>query len=324
MKVSHDLPVLPIGRYGLEFQALDPIRLPDYAGSAWRGIFGRALKRLVCVTREPVCAECVLYRFCVYPYIFETPPDPTVGKLRKYTAAPHPFVLLPDMASRGMISPGALLRLEVTLFGHGNRYLPYIIHALDQAARHGIGRHNGRLALQRVDQVDAEGMDWQEILVPGERLAPRPAATVPVPPCPARLTLVLETSLRLKAEGRNLTPEGFRFGVLFSSLLRRISLLTAFHTDTPLVTDFAGLTRAARAIEVESMQLRWHDWTRYSARQDSLMQMGGLLGQVTLNGKDVAPFWPYLWLGQWTHAGKGTSMGLGRYRIEGVVCDHGN
>lgn len=138
MKVSHDLPVLPIGRYGLEFQALDPIRLPDYAGSAWRGIFGRALKRLVCVTREPVCAECVLYRFCVYPYIFETPPDPTVGKLRKYTAAPHPFVLLPDMASRGMISPGALLRLEVTLFGHGNRYLPYIIHALDpgRASRH--------------------------------------------------------------------------------------------------------------------------------------------------------------------------------------------
>jgi CRISPR/Cas system endoribonuclease Cas6 (RAMP superfamily) len=27
-------------------------------------------------------------------------------------------------------------------------------------------------------------------------------------------------------------------------------------------------------------------------------------------------FWPYLWLGQWTHIGKGTSMGMGAYTIQ--------
>ena len=62
--------------------------------------------------------------------------------------------------------------------------------------------------------------------------------------------------------------------------------------------------------------LRWHEWTRYSSRQDALLQMGGLLGEITVAGADLSPFWPYLWLGQWTHAGKGTSMGLGKYRIE--------
>jgi hypothetical protein len=130
------------------------------------------------------------------------------------------------------------------------------------------------------------------------------------------LTLVLETPLRLKAEGRHVVPEQFRFGSLFSPLLRRISLLTAFHTDTPLQTDFAALTRTAQEIAVQSSQLRWHDWTRYSARQDTLLQMGGLLGEIRLSGTGLEPFWPYLWLGQWTHVGKGTSMGLGRYRIE--------
>lgn len=63
------------------------------------------------------------------------------------------------------------------------------------------------------------------------------------------------------------------------------------------------------------------------------MQMGGLLGTVTfensakhlsnakdakfdvLPGEGLAPFWPYIWLGQWTHAGKNTSMGLGKYEI---------
>lgn len=309
------LPNLPIGRYRLEFQALDPIKLPEYSGSAWRGVFGRALKRLVCVTREPACPACLLYRSCVYPYLFETPPDPAVGKLRKYNAAPHPFVLIPDLKARGILPPGAGLHLELNLFGHGNRHLPYVIHALDQAGRRGMGRGGGRLGLQRVEQTAMDITDWREIHTPGSRLAPYPAAVADIPPCPQGLTLSLETPLRLKSEGRNLTPENFHFGVLFSHLLRRISLLTAFHTDTPLETDFAALTRVARTIGVERSELRWHDWSRYSSRQDTLLQMGGLLGQVTLSGDKLAPFWPYLWLGQWTHAGKGTSMGLGRYRI---------
>jgi len=43
--------------------------------------------------------------------------------------------------------------------------------------------------------------------------------------------------------------------------------------------------------------------------------MGGLIGEIELDGADLEPFWPYLWLGQWTHAGKGAVMGLGRYRF---------
>ena len=46
--------------------------------------------------------------------------------------------------------------------------------------------------------------------------------------------------------------------------------------------------------------------------------MGGLLGTVDLSGEGLAPFWPFLHLGQWTHAGKGTIMGLGHYQIEPV------
>ena len=56
------LPKLPIGHYQLRFRAQDPVRLPPFAGSAWRGAFGQALKRLICVTREPECAACLLYR----------------------------------------------------------------------------------------------------------------------------------------------------------------------------------------------------------------------------------------------------------------------
>ena len=62
-------------------------------------------------------------------------------------------------------------------------------------------------------------------------------------------------------------------------------------------------------------QLRWHDWTRYSSRQQTKMQMGGLVGHLVLDGVRAQRYWKQLWLGQWTHVGKGTSMGLGRYRL---------
>lgn len=44
--------------------------------------------------------------------------------------------------------------------------------------------------------------------------------------------------------------------------------------------------------------------------------MGGLVGSFTPQASDLGPWWPILWIGQWLHAGKGTSMGLGKYRIE--------
>jgi hypothetical protein len=67
------------------------------------------------------------------------------------------------------------------------------------------------------------------------------------------------------------------------------------------------------------LALTWRDWTRYSSRQQTTMQMGGLTGRLGVDLGGHERLWPYLWLGQWTHAGKGTSMGLGRYRLATVA-----
>ena len=314
------LPTLPLSRCRLTFRATVNLRLPAYAGSAWRGAFGHALKRLVCVTRDPACPSCLLYRSCIYPYLFETPPDLGVGKLTKYTAAPHPYVLIPDAltpdARGGVITQGETVALDVILLGHGHRHLPYVIHALNQAGQRGLGQDRGALELLSVTQAD--GDDWRLVYTPGSAFAPVPAMVPATPPVPAALTLRFLTPLRLTSENRLVSQDRFRFHHLFSSLLRRISLLTAFHTDAPLETNFAELTQSARAVALKNAQLRWHDWTRFSSRQDALVQMGGLVGEIELTGADLEPFWPYLWLGQWTHAGKGAVMGLGRYRIETV------
>jgi CRISPR-associated endoribonuclease Cas6 len=305
-------PILPLARYRLRFKPSGEGRLPAYAGSAWRGALGHALKKTVCVTSLKSCPPCLLYRCCPYPYIFETPPPLTAQKMRKYTAAPHPFVLEPPHEAEN-----ELHQVGLTMIGRGNAYLPYVVHAFQRVGEQGLGK--GRVPMKLIDVRQAEPADtdtWVPIYEPGGTLKPHPPGVPSVPGAPSAIRLRFQTPLRLQRDERLVTPETFRFSDLFGPLLRRVSMLTYFHTDTPLETDFAGLMQQARRVEPREVKLAWKDWTRYSARQKTEMQMGGLVGEITIDLAEASPLWPYLWLGQWVHAGKGTSMGLGRYTIQ--------
>ncbi len=307
-------PALACQRYRIHLRAQTSIQLPAYAGSAWRGALGHALKRVVCVTREPRCDACVLYRSCVYPYIFETPPPIDTAKLRKYPAAPHPFLVEPWGDCREL-APDASFGVDLVLVGRGQTHLPYFIEALRRAGETGIGAGKGRYALAAVAQETLAG--WVEIYCPGGRLTPLAVGGPELPPAPTQSAVRIEllTPLRLNVDNDLITADRLRFRDFFAHLLRRVSLLSYFHTDNPLETDFRALVQAAAAVDWRAAELRWKDWTRYSSRQDALLQMGGLIGSLELAAGQLTPFWPYLWLGQWTHLGKGAVMGLGGYRM---------
>jgi hypothetical protein len=162
--------------------------------------------------------------------------------MRRYTAAPHPFVLRIDPRQSG--SP---YRLGLTLLGRADRHLPYFIHALAEAGKAGLGRKRRPFELIEVRQAAKPGAeDWRSIYAPGEPLKMAPGCVPETPPLPDWLEIRLETPLRLRSGEHLVTPADFRFAELFRPLLRRISMLTYFHTDTPLEADFAALGRSAR------------------------------------------------------------------------------
>jgi hypothetical protein len=304
---------LPIAVYAAHFSVASSVTLPEYLGSAVRGAFGHALKKTVCVTRQKQCETCMLYRTCPYSYIFETPPPVNTEKMRRYTSAPHPFVFDLPLSNNDELKHSTLV-IGFSLFGRGNQFLPYVLHALEEAGKQGIKHIN--LQLIRLEQrTDLTGK-WDTIFTPGGTLAPSPALSPSIPPCPAQVTLHFDTPLRLKREGRNVTPAQFEFADFFINLMRRISMLEYFHADNTQESDYAKLAETARAVAFTHKALHWHDWKRYSSRQQTTMSMGGLIGSVQLNMADMDAFWPWIWLGQWTHAGKASSMGLGKYRIE--------
>lgn len=312
-----DAPRLPLSHFRLAFAAEGVSGPGDYAGSAWRGAFGRALRRALCVTHAPVCDGCLLLSSCGYPYLFATAPPPAGGILGRVPSVPHPYVLAPG---RPEPSPagGVQQRLDLTLFGRGHDYLAYTVLALERAAAGGVGPGRRPFHLREIRQESRPGAaDWQVIYRPGGTLSPAPAAPpLAPPPAPACCRVALGAPTRLTCDGRPVRPGALRARDFLVALLRRIHWLAHFHAGAPpRPDDLAALVAAAERVRLAAADLRWWDWHRYSARQRRKIPMGGLAGWFELAGPALAELWPYLWLGQWTHVGKGGVMGLGRYRL---------
>ncbi|MEX5214305.1 MAG: CRISPR system precrRNA processing endoribonuclease RAMP protein Cas6 [Nitrospiraceae bacterium] len=314
---------LAFGRFTISLVANAALPLPPYAGSMFRGAFGHALQRVVCVTRTYECAPCSLKERCVYPYVFETPPPPGTQVMRKYPAAPHPFVLEPPMGGR-TLAAGEPFELGLTLFGRALPWLPHFIFAVERMGQVGFGSRRVKASVLQADGW-LDGGSCRIYSADDRTLAATEACTqaASLPSGPqvggadhranGRITLEFVTPVRVKYEERLATS--LEFHTLVRSLLRRIAHLSYFHcSGDPSGMAFREWIDLAHSVKVASSTLSWYDWTRYSQRQREIMQLGGLVGRVVFEGP-VGPFLPLLRLGEVTHVGKATSFGLGQYRV---------
>jgi hypothetical protein len=203
-------------------------------------------------------------------------------------------------------------------------YLSHFIFALERLGQRGLGARRVRCALSYVDS-SLDGQKW--VLYSAEDGIPRsadgfeksiflplrPPAPFPGKTLPQRVTINLLTPLRVVYDSR--LANELPFHVLVRSLLRRIGHLSYFHCGgDPSALGFRDWIDLASHVETVEQDLKWFDWERYSSRQQTTMRMGGLLGHVTFEGP-VAPFHPFLAAGEVIHAGKGTSFGLGCFRL---------
>lgn len=310
------VPRLPLILTRLTFQAEEPLRLRAHAGFAWRGVFGWALKRTVCAMRMRPCDGCMLAASCLYPYVFETPPPERARQMTLYESVPHPFALNTGPVSERSFNAGAPVSVDLTVFGNASRHLAYFLRAFEIAGHRGLNARRARLSMLRAESLPFDAASPPEtIYEPDGSFCLPPATEVPVPACPGRAVLEISTPLRLKENGSLVAPTTFAARHLLSSLVRRISMLMYFHTGEQLSADFRALKVASQGVEIIDRDLRWLDLTRKSSRQGTLMQMGGIVGSLEIDLGEAKALWPYLWIGQFTQAGKGTTMGLGHYRI---------
>ena len=311
------LDIVKWARFRVGLRAQEELHLPGYKGSTFRGAFGNALRRVVCALRRDTCEGCLVREQCVYAYVFDTPVPQDSERMRKYPYAPHPFVIEPPEERDRVYAPGETLTFGLVLMGRAIDYLPYFVYTFDRMGETGIGRGRGKFRLEEAYAVGEDSdvrrvYDGESQSLSGDYPRLSASALEPVKPADGEVQLRFTTPTRIKYQGR-LTLE-LTFEILVRNLLRRISSLAYFHCGGELDLDYRDMIERAKAVELVHRNLVWYDWERYSARQDERMKLGGFTGRIVFRG-DLDGFGPLLRVGEHLHIGKGTSFGLGRYRI---------
>ncbi|HKI06296.1 MAG TPA: CRISPR system precrRNA processing endoribonuclease RAMP protein Cas6 [Thermoanaerobaculia bacterium] len=321
MDPSYPLPAIPYLRLAVTLRAQAPAYLPPFKGSLLRGAFGHALRRTVCAMGpDQPCDTCRLRQACVYTRIFETFIEETPPPfLRGLPSSPRPYVFEPADETRGFAT-GDPLSFGLLLFGQATELQAYAQLAIERMAAAGLGSRRTPFALSQVRALAPDGA-WRTVFEDGR--AHGPAVLLPCLPAHdegnlgldgTRATIRLLTPLRLKSRGELATTLDFR-SLVFAAL-RRVLELAHFHVPGAAIDwSFRGLLDRAAAVHTVRSSLTWHDWERYSNRQQTHMIFGGLLGTLDLEG-DLAPFSPLFRAAEILHVGKGATFGLGKIAVE--------
>jgi len=308
---------MQFGRYRVYAVLLDHATLPAYKGSTFRGAFGGCLKRAVCAVRQKECADCLLACRCIYARLFELKTWDDARYFRT-AAPPHPYVIQPPETSKTSYQVGESFDFSLLLFGEMNSALPYFVYAFELMGEQGIGKksgaHRARFRLTGVESGDSSLYNPET-----GKLAPAPVPellelSVASPTdVISRISIHLQTPLRLKND--NHLEGSLPFALLVRAMLRRVSgLFNAWGAGEPPL-DYRGMVARAEQVRAIDGRLYWHDWERYSNRQEQAMSFGGILGSVTYQGP-LDEYLPLIKLCEKLHIGKQTTFGLGRFRAE--------
>lgn len=270
-----------------------------------RSLMGSQLKRICCIQRQSICDQCILKETCGYAVLFESPlaQDNLVleGRNRGY----HPFVL-----SHGAIMDNnTKYQFILTLIGKGTQYFPFIVYAFQQAGAEGI--FSSKIHYEITSITDATTGH----LVSGKSLKMPDIQTFHYDNDEAiaaeKAVVVFKTPARIKHRGRY-TLEFDSFS-LFTGLYRRLKALSLLYV-IPNNSDYEKLTREYTfdpSLRISSRDLFWKDFFRFSHRQDTAMELGGVLGSLDIDGPLRKQDISLLEGGRIFHIGKNTGFGLG-------------
>lgn len=284
-----------------------------YKGSMLRGVLGSSLRRAVCMTQKQDCFQCLLGKTCVFPRLFTAASAPAGGS---GTAPwlPPPFCIEPPRSRQIVYASGETFSFQLKLFSYATEYLPYFIHAFTLAGKRGMGRgaQQGQGAFRIADilQDGTSVYDAKEQLLHGQKVQELHLPELKPNREESTLECRLTTPLRFKSA--NHLSTSLDFSTLLLLMIRRLKSLYALDGQTFCLPseEFLRLRETASRVRTGENELRWEDWTRYSGRQQTVMQLGGLTGRIVYQGP-VSAFTEYLNFASQAHLGKQSSFGLG-------------
>jgi len=280
-QISPQIPTIKFAK----ISAIIKAKPPFFIGSQIRGGLGYALRRVSCINPKQRCDGCFAQSSCVYFDFYE----------RKNTA--HDFRL-------GFCLGAPIYNFDIFLFDKSARKLPYIAAALDMLLRNiGLGAIRAKFAHYDLFVNDANarkngqiclGEDFLQDFCAGQNLRD--------------FKIIFRTPLRIKSGGTLLRENRLNLDILLDSIHKRYLAI--------LGQDLSNFPRPLSGA-VSHAKLHFTELTRYSNRQQTAMNLGGLMGEIAVQNASDAE-WAWLRLGELIGVGKQTAFGLGNYEIRGI------
>ena len=312
----YSLPKILFLKIRFVLTALQDTYLPRNKGSMLRGAFGHALKKTVCVMPpKQTCKTCMLRNQCVFTKIFDVYiKDEPPPFLKGIAEAPKPFII-DCHHQQTHLQKGENLDFMLTLIGNACDYYPYIIFAVSRMAETGFTVHKSPFLCSEAYWYKQHDYDFEErLLYRGTDQHLCENADLSVTGLgngfSEKMNLSFLTPTRIKFQSQYSMEFNFRM-LVFKILRRHLELAHFYVPDEQPNWEFYNFLKLANDIKVVDKKLHWEDWRRFSSRQQAQMDIGGFIGNISLEG-DLKPFSELLNAAKVLHVGKGTSFGLGK------------
>ena len=294
-------------QYLVEVEFERPVNFSAPPSFMFRSVIGKELRYLSCVLKTQRCPDCPLRGKCAYSVIFEIPIDKSNEYLTGRSNATPPFVFNIDYNLRT-----GLQRMEIvmTLIGKGIEYAPYMILAFVRAGQAGI--HKERVQYKLVNvlcnnvQIDLESPRTQEI-------APHAFTFDDIGDTAQREFRIKFLSPFRYKKGGNYTMD-ISFADVLTASARRLDCLSGFYGSGARVK----YNPSGAVIKTEG-KLYWKDESRYSARQQDKMMLGGVMGEIVVSGAITKQEISFLRGAELFNIGKNISFGLGNISVTEVI-----
>ena len=302
--LPNNLPDLAFSCFKLQFIAMETIHLPPFPGKLFHGALGHALYNFsqtngLYPNNNPL-------RENAYNALFKPEKTISSGALKNINNPPPPYVFRFKNQYALKIPSLHQFSMKILLFGSANQYSAELIEAMRLLGEQGFSQKKARLYyIEQENEPTNQGTLPSLIDKPDNIKAPK-TPIIPQDP-PAKIRVVFITPYL--ANGR-LAKSDFDISLWLMGVIRRMALLQNSYSSQQSDTDFLYLKSLTEQITVHDAQLYY-----YKTTQSQKNHTSGLLGFFDLSLIKVKDLWPWLYLGQWIHAGKKTSYGFGRYKL---------
>jgi len=301
-------------RIRITFEAIEPLELPVFKGSAFRGCFGQALKQEVCTFRKGQCEICKHKYECCFSLLFNSYEKNESKIGRDLTKQPHPYLIVPFTDSRTHYNKADRFGFELILIGSATTSIVLILNAIKKMGENGIGVNRNQFKPVDIEFLNSK-LEYESLPFFGQPyrigLKDLPEVTVI-----DSLKIILETPLRLAKDSKP-NFEIPEFNHFIDNLLTRITTLSVLFCDAE---DISPETKESLLFGTSHVELSMTDkhlveQTRFSGTQKVKMQFDGIVGTMKIKGPDLSRWIPLLLLGSYLHVGSTTTFGLGKYSL---------